>query len=88
MKFYEVCNSCAAIGSAQAFPGMFYFEYDLKGKNKGKQGARKGAEMYRVEWDDHEGIRHERTFKNLEDALLEAGWLAEEFDSVEVIRIE
>ncbi len=38
-----------------------------------------------VEWDDHEGNRHEMTFDNQEDAQLEAARLKERFDYVAII---
>ncbi len=41
--------------------------------------------MYIVEWNDHEGNRHEMTFDNRADAELEAASLEEEFDYVAII---
>lgn len=41
--------------------------------------------MYIVEWNDHEGNQHQRTFDNLDDARLEAAYLETKFDYVAVI---
>ena len=40
--------------------------------------------MYRVEWDDYEGYRHEAAFNSLEDAQLEAEALARKYDYVKI----
>lgn len=40
--------------------------------------------MYIVAWDDHTGQRHERAFDDWEDAQLEAKYLQEQFDFVQV----
>lgn len=37
-----------------------------------------------VEWDDHEGSRHQRVFEDLESAQLEADSLRRQFDFVQV----
>lgn len=44
--------------------------------------------MYLVEWDDHEGNRHEMTFDSLEDARIEATYLEKEFDYVKIVTIK
>lgn len=41
--------------------------------------------MYIVEWNDHEGNRHERMFTSQEEAQLEADSLREKFDHVAVV---
>lgn len=41
--------------------------------------------MYRVEWDDHEGNRHELSFDSLEGADLEVEALMNEYDYVAII---
>lgn len=41
--------------------------------------------MYIVEWNDHEGNQHQQEFDTLDDALLEAASLEEQFDYVAII---
>lgn len=41
--------------------------------------------MYIVEWNDHEGNRHEKAFDNQEDARREAAYLETIYDHVAVI---
>ncbi len=40
--------------------------------------------MYIVEWCDHEGNLHEREFQTLQDAKLEAAYLEQQYDGVEI----
>ena len=40
--------------------------------------------VYTVEWNDFEGNQHQREFDTLEDAQLEAAYLEEKFDYVEI----
>lgn len=40
--------------------------------------------MYRVEWDDQEGNRHEQYFDRMEDAQMEAARLRLMFDYVAI----
>ena len=42
--------------------------------------------MYKVLWDDFEGIRHELPFDSEEDARLEADALKQKFDYVEIVK--
>lgn len=41
--------------------------------------------MFIVEWDDHEGNRHEMAFDSREDAELEAAELEKDFDYVAIV---
>lgn len=41
--------------------------------------------MYIVEWDDHEGNRHELAFGNLSDAHREAEYLRTKFNYVKIV---
>lgn len=40
--------------------------------------------MYIVEWDNHEGNRHQLEFNDMDDAQLEAASLKERYDFVQV----
>lgn len=40
--------------------------------------------MYIVIWDDWEGIQHQREFSRMEDAELEAVYLRDMYDGVEI----
>lgn len=44
--------------------------------------------MYLIEWDDHEGNRHELKVDRLDDAEAEAAALRESFDYVNLSKVE
>lgn len=44
--------------------------------------SKESRQMYHVEWDDHEGNRHETDFETLEDAEAEADALRTKYDYV------
>lgn len=42
--------------------------------------------MYTVEWNNHIGAVEQLEFETMEDAKLEAAWLADRVDFVEIVK--